>query len=79
MNKPVLHFKIPVESNNGYGKLSLEPNVIAMFLKEMRNRLGEDYHIIATPFELENPTNDAKFLNFNGISYTYEQIVEKLK
>lgn len=68
--KPILSFKIE------YGTCS--ESEIDRFANYIEDKLGDDYTIIFTPFEMTNPTSDAIFFNLDGINYTYKEIVSLL-
>jgi hypothetical protein len=69
--KPILHFKFDRNNWSSYE--------VSQYGKRLYEWLGENYQVILTPFDLSNPTKDTTIVNFNGIDYTYEEIIEKLK
>ena len=69
--KPILHFKINL---NDVSRVT-----IAEFADVMKERLGDDYYLIFSLFDLSNPTQDATIMNFNGIDYTYEEIISLIE
>lgn len=65
--KPILHFKYNV------GEYSC--SAIDNINKYMCKSLGDDYKVIFSPFELTNPSGDTIMFSFDGIEYSYDEIL----
>lgn len=52
--KTIIHFQIPLIENCKNGKsdnFAVNPNTVGLFLKKVKESLGDDYIVIATPFK----------------------------
>ena len=50
--KPIIHFRIPVQPNNP-DNIAIRPQLAGKFIKLVKEQLGDDYIIIATPFDID--------------------------
>lgn len=69
--KPILHFKYE------FGKFTMVQ--LGKFIENMKNAFSDKYDVILTPFELTNPTGGVVMFNFNGINYTYKQVIDYIE
>jgi len=73
--KPILHFKINLKN----GHTDIPADVINHCADGIGYAFGEDYYCIFSPFDLTNPTGDTIIFNFDGIDYTYEEIINLIE
>lgn len=71
MNK-VIHMKIPT---NEYG-FTLPVDAILKFFKTSKEILGDEYQLIATPFDVECVDGDTKVITIDCKAYSYNELKE---
>lgn len=71
MNK-VIHMKIPT---NEYGFM-LPVKTVLEFIKITSDILGDEYKLIATPFDVECVDGDAKVITIDCKLYSYNELKE---
>lgn len=71
MNK-VIHMKIPT---NEYG-FTLPVDTIVKFIKTTKEILGDEYQLIATPFDTTYIDGDIKIIHINCKAYSYNELKE---
>ena len=72
---PVLHFKI----SDTNGNMVTTYSMVKQFVDLVKATVGEDYYVIATPYDLTIHNGTIPILNFDGIEYTTEEIVNLIE
>lgn len=73
--KKIIHFKIPMEGN----RISIPPELVGKFMTLMKDAIGSEYIIIASPFDPSSSLDGVFFYNFDMEQLDVEQLVEMVE
>jgi hypothetical protein len=73
--KKIIHFQIPVrENSSGKDDYYVSNENIGQWLKLIKNKIGKEYEIIASPFVPSTLRKNSKFYNFNMEQLTIKEL-----
>lgn len=59
LDKPIIHFKVPMEIN---------PKLVINFQEKLNNTIGDKVYLIVTPFDMQVYNTDGVQVNTNEIT-----------
>lgn len=80
--KRVIHFKVPLLNNGMVDRLAISPELLGKFLQLIKNHLGDEFLITASPLEpseLVLEGSELKFYNFDMEQIGVEELIKLIK
>jgi hypothetical protein len=78
--KKIIHFQIPLsENNSAKDDYSISAEHISQWLTLIKNKIGKEYEIIASPFNPSTVKKDSKFYNFNMNQLTIKELYDMIE
>lgn len=80
--KKIIHFKVPLLNRGMKDDMAISPEILGRFLKLIKEHLGEEFIVIASPFdpsELRIDNEELRALNFDMKQISVEDLINLIK
>ena len=71
--KKIIHLKLPIDENHN---IVYTQETVRKAMDKIQNKVGDDYIVISTVFDIELLDKDEKIINIDCNEYSYNELQE---